>query len=116
MSEETTTTTEQIQVGEATAAQISKWKSQYNNLQTFTVWIDGEKEVHHVYIKEPSFDQVGVAFKGFDEKDVKSALKLLKICYAGGSDQVLERTPLILAAASKLQSVLEASASELKKL
>ena len=105
---ETTTQTTPL-IGQATEAQIEMWKRQFGAVFSTVV------EQHVAYFKKPSRQQMSYSMI-FANDPMKQTETLLRECFIGGSEVIINDMEYMLGASSILSTLVETKRVEVAKL
>ena len=95
---------------EATTAQIQEWKSKYRDIYEITI------EDKRCYIRKPDRRVLGLATSVGQKNPMKFNEVILYNCWLGGDDAIKTDDDYFLAAAARLEEVIEIKEAEIKKL
>ena len=95
--------------GQATEAEIEMWKRLFGDIFSTIV------EHHIAYFKKPSRQQMSYAML-FAGNPMKQAETLLRECFVGGSNEILNNMEYMLSASSIVNTLVEMKHVEVAKL
>ena len=95
--------------GQATEVEIEAWKKQFGAVVSAVV------EHHIAYFKKPSRQQLSYAMM-FASNPMKQMETLLRECFVGGSETILNNMEYMLGASSVLSMLVEVKHVEVAKL
>jgi len=106
---------EQKIVGEASDAQIKKWKSQTSEVHEIRVK-DEEENIHVCYVKKPDLDIIGASAKHAESDPVLSLLIMFNSTWLGGSEKIQTDDEMKLSAMKSIKTIFKVREAEIKKL
>lgn len=95
---------------EATETQIQAWKKQYGDVYEITI------EDKRCYIRKPDRRVLGLATSVGQKNPMKFNEVILYNCWLAGDEDIKTNDDYFLAAASRLEEVIEIKEAEIKKL
>jgi hypothetical protein len=95
--------------GQASEEEISKWKKQFGEI--FAAKVEG----YIAYFKKPDRGQLAYAIM-LDDNPVKQTEYMLKECFIGGSEVIIQETDYLLGAMKIVDKLMEVKMMEVEKL
>lgn len=111
-------TKQAIQIkGEASEAEIKKWKSAVGEVHKIKVkHTENENELHVCYVKKPDLDIIGASAKHAESDPVLSLLIMFNSVWLGGSEEIKNNDEMKLGAMKLVKNIFKTVEGEIEKL